>query len=101
MVDKKRGSEELDDMVTGDDVGVDEVSVPKSKGPKFWKIQSLDFLFLEVSLGLILYPGAFAYITDEQKKQLSKFSESMVTFDEITEKEYKAKIGGQGLLGLG
>jgi hypothetical protein len=104
MVDKKRiGSVEVadTDKAIDEDVVSEGVAEPKSKGTKYWKIQSLGFLFLEVSLGLILYPGAYAYITDAQKNMLSEFSESMVTFEEITEKEYKNKIDKQGLLGLG
>jgi hypothetical protein len=67
----------------------------------FWKIQSMDFLFMEVAIGLILYPGSYAYITGEQKSALPDYALSMIVLSEITEKEYRSKIGSQGLLGLG
>jgi len=70
-------------------------------GESYWKIQSMDFLFLELSLGLILYPGSYAYITGSQKDKLPEYAVSMVTLSRITEKEYQAKIGSQGILGLG
>lgn len=74
----------------------------KIENPKgYWKIQSQGFLFLELSLGLILYPGAYAYITQEQKDQLPPHAINMVQFAEVDADEYNAKIGKQGLLGLG
>lgn len=78
-----------------------EIGSLDEPGTGYWKIQSMDFLFLELSLGLILYPGSYAYITDQQAKQIPKYAEKMVILSEITEKEYLAKIGNQGMLGLG
>jgi hypothetical protein len=78
-----------------------EISPIEESGTGYWKIQSMDYLFLEVSLGLILYPGSYAYITDEQAKQIPEYAKKMVNLSEITEKEYRSKIGSQGILGLG
>lgn len=89
MVAKKVESVEL-----GEDV-------QEAAGGGYWKIQSMDFLFLELSLGLILYPGSYAYITGSQKDMLPEYALGMVTLSQITEKEYQAKIGEQGILGLG
>lgn len=75
--------------------------VQEASGESYWKIQSMDVLFLEISLGLILYPGSYAYITGSQKNRLPEYARSMVTLSEITEKEYQSKIGSQGILGLG
>lgn len=92
MVTKKVQS--VESVELGEDV--QEVA-----GESYWKIQSMDFLFLELSLGLILYPGSYAYITGSQKDQLPEYALSMVALSPITEKEYQAKIGSQGILGLG
>lgn len=70
-------------------------------GLKYWKIQSNDWLFMEVALGLIMFPGTYAYITEEQKESLPEYSLAMLTISEITPEEYQAKIGQQGLMGLG
>lgn len=78
-----------------------EVGTLNESGVGYWKIQSMDFLFLEVSLGLILYPGSYAYITDEQTQQIPPYAKKMVSLSEISEKEYNAKIEDQGILGLG
>jgi hypothetical protein len=78
-----------------------EIGTLNESGAGYWKIQSMDFLFLEVSLGLILYPGSYAYITNEQAKQIPAYAKKMVTLSEVSEKEYLAKIGSQGILGLG
>jgi hypothetical protein len=78
-----------------------DVTVISEVTETYWKITSMDFLFLEMSLGLILYPGSYAYITGTQKDALPEYSLQMVQLSEITEKEYQDKIGGQGLLGLG
>ncbi len=78
-----------------------EIGSLDEPGTGYWLIQSMDFLFLELSLGLILYPGSYAYITDEQKKQIPEYAKKMVNLSEISEEEYLAKIGSQGILGLG
>jgi hypothetical protein len=78
-----------------------EIGTLSESGTGYWKIQSMDFLFLEVSLGLVLYPGSYAYITDEQAKQIPEYAKTMVSLSEITEQDYQSKIGSQGMLGLG
>jgi len=78
-----------------------EIGTLNESGTGYWKIQSMDYLFLEVSLGLLLYPNSYAYITDEQVTKIPEYAKKMVTLSEITEKEYLAKIGSQGILGLG
>jgi hypothetical protein len=78
-----------------------EIGTLNESGAGYWKIQSMDFLFLEVSLGLILYPGSYAYITDAQAKQIPAYAKNMVNLSEISEKEYQSKISSQGILGLG
>lgn len=76
-------------------------STPEESTTGYWKIQSMDFLFLEVSLGLILYPNSFAYLTDEQSKQIPAYTKKMVVLSPISEDEYLSKIESQGILGLG
>jgi hypothetical protein len=76
------------------------VTVIETVKESFWKITSMDFLFLEISLGLILYPGVSAYITGTQKDSLPSYSQAMLKFSEVDAKEYREKIKSQGILGV-
>jgi hypothetical protein len=76
------------------------VTVTETVTESYWKITSMDFLFLEISLGLILYPGVSAYITGLQKDGLPGYSRAMLKFTEVDAKEYREKIKGQGILGV-
>jgi len=73
----------------------------KSTAAEYWRVTSHDFLFLLAEAELILYPGSYAVINEDEYRNLPEQALKMVKLEEISESEYNRDRPKQGILGVG